>query len=128
MKYRLLGIVIPLVLAGCTSPSPTSPDVQGKSHGKEASPTETLTKELKRLPKDLRPEDLERRDDTTVVIRESKEHKIKEYRVAGVLYGIQVIPKVGSPYFLIPAKDPNFFIRQDKPDILIPSWQVFKWK
>ena len=127
MKYRLLGIVIPLVLAGCTSLSPSGTDKPHPS-GKGPSSAESLSKELKKLPKDLRPEDLERRDDTTVIIREGKERTIKEYRIGGVIYGIQVIPKIGPPYFLVPANEPDFFIRTDKPDRLIPSWQIFHWK
>ncbi len=124
MKYRLLGIIIPVVLAGCASLSPPSTDNKSQS----GAPEEHLSKALKKLPKDLRPEDLESRDDTTVIIREGKEHTIREYQIAGVLYGIKVIPKVGPAYFLVPANDPDFFIRPDRPDRLIPSWQIFHWK
>ena len=128
MKHCLLGIVIPVVLAGCTSPSPTSTENNSQKAMQAGAQDEQLSKALKQLPRDLRPEDLEKRDDTTVIIREGTEGKIREYRIGGILYGIKVIPKNAPPYFLVPASDPGFFIRPDKPERLIPSWQVFSWK
>jgi hypothetical protein len=63
-----------------------------------------------------------------VTIRQDGDRTIQEYRVNGFLYAVKVIPKGGKPYFLVRAdgSDGNF-IRSDSPDMLIPSWEIFKW-
>jgi len=63
-----------------------------------------------------------------VTIRQDGDRTIEEYRVNGFLYAVKVIPKGGKPYFLVRAdgSDGNF-IRSDNPDMLIPSWEIFKW-
>jgi hypothetical protein len=63
-----------------------------------------------------------------VTIRTEGDKTIQEYRQNGFLYAIKVTPKVGKPYFLVRADgtDANF-IRSDQPDMLIPSWEIFKW-
>lgn len=122
MKWPMLGIAITLFCAGCTHFFPAGgdpvPENGSRLYGNGAAGT---------VPEDPRLEELERRDDATIVIRQSRTRTIKVYRVAGVIQGIQVIPKKGPPYFLVPAHDPNYFIRADRPDILIPSWQIFQW-
>lgn len=63
-----------------------------------------------------------------VVIRKEGDKTIQEYRVNGFLYAIKVIPKHGKPYFLVRADGSDApFVRSDQPDMLIPSWQIFKW-
>ena len=63
-----------------------------------------------------------------VTIRQDGDRTIQEYRVNGFLYAVKIIPKGGKPYFLVRAdgSDGNF-IRSDNPDMLIPSWEIFKW-
>ncbi|OED41519.1 hypothetical protein ACH42_13780 [Endozoicomonas sp. (ex Bugula neritina AB1)] len=83
--------------------------------------------EFNRIPKGLRPEELELRDDTTVVIRTGDKRTVKEYRIGGFLYAIQVIPKIGPPYFLVAADNQGNFFHSDKPETLIPSWTILEW-
>ncbi len=64
--------------------------------------------------------------DVTIVQKGDK--TVEEYRVNGFLYAVKVIPKKGKPYFLVRAdgSDGNF-IRADKPELRIPSWEIFSW-
>ena len=124
MKYRLLVVVVPWILVGCSSTFNSHPgEAEQGVVAKEAT-----TQTVKKPPKGLTPEELEDRDDTSVIIREGDNRTIKEFRVGGQLYGFQVIPKVGPPYFLVPADDPNYLIRPTQPERLIPSWQIITWK
>ena len=117
MKQRLGSlIVLSLALAGCAS---KNPETAGKEKETVSPQSTTISEEeFKKIPKDLRPEELERRDDTTVVIRSGDKRTIKEYRIGGFLYAIQVVPKIGPPYFLVAS---------DKSKMLIPSWTIFEW-
>ena len=62
-----------------------------------------------------------------VTIRQEGDKTIQEYRVNGFLYAIKITPKVGKPYFLVRADGDSNFIRSDKPDMLIPQWEIFRW-
>ena len=129
MKQRLCSLIIlSLALAGCASNTMTEPETADKKKESIFSQSTTISEEeFKKIPKDLRPEELEQRDDTTVVIRSGDKRTIKEYRIGGFLYAIQVVPKVGPPYFLVAADNQGNFIRSDKPEMLIPSWTIFEW-
>lgn len=62
-----------------------------------------------------------------VTIRQEGPNRIEEYRINGFLYAIKVIPDIGPPYFLVRADGSDNFIRADKPDMLIPAWEIFRW-
>ena len=62
-----------------------------------------------------------------VTIRQEGDKTIQEYRVNGFLYAIKVTPKNGKPYFLVRADGESNFVRSDKPDMLIPEWEIFSW-
>ena len=64
--------------------------------------------------------------DVTIVQKGDK--TVEEYRLNGFLYAVKVTPKKGKPYFLVRAdgSDGNF-IRADKPEMRIPSWEIFSW-
>lgn len=66
--------------------------------------------------------------DPDVTIVQKGDKTVEEYRVNGFLYAVKVIPKKGKPYFLVRAdgSDGNF-IRADKPELRIPSWEIFSW-
>jgi hypothetical protein len=65
--------------------------------------------------------------DPDVTIRQEGERTVEEYRVNGFLYAVKIIPKTGKPYFLVRADGDSNFIHTDKPDMLIPAWQIFSW-
>ena len=127
MKHRLGGVLfLSLILAGCAS---VAPEDSEKLPEEVSTTSKQITEEeFRQLPKDLQIEELEARDDTAVVIRSGDRRTIKEYRIGGFLYAIQVIPKVGPPYMLIAADHQGNFIRQGQPGILVPSWTIFEWK
>ncbi len=62
-----------------------------------------------------------------IVIREMEDKVIHEYRINGFLYAIKVIPKNGKPYFLVAEDGSENFIRADKPQFLIPRWEILTW-
>ena len=62
-----------------------------------------------------------------VTIRQEGDKTIQEYRVNGFLYAIKVTPKGSKPYFLVRADGEAHWMRSDKPDMLIPQWEIFSW-
>ena len=62
-----------------------------------------------------------------VTIRQEGDKTIQEYRVNGFLYAIKVTPKGGKSYFLVRADGEAHWMRSDKPDMLIPQWEIFSW-
>ncbi|MGI9283438.1 MAG: DUF2782 domain-containing protein [Endozoicomonas sp.] len=127
-----LAAFMSLFLVGCTSSPPSSNPTEAalEKPPKVGQPeSAVISKEdFEKIPKNLRPEDLEQRDDTTVVIRPGNNETIREYRINGFLYGIQVIPKVGKPYYLVAADHMGNFTDPSRPGMLIPSWTIFQWK
>lgn len=61
-----------------------------------------------------------------IVIRHENEETFYEYRVNGILKEIKVVPKIGPTYYLVPS-DGNAWIREDRSQVLVPSWILFKW-
>ena len=59
-----------------------------------------------------------------VVLRETEERTIYEYRQQGRLTMIKVVPKVGRPYFLVPADRSENFGDIDRSTRLIPQWVI----
>lgn len=81
--------------------------------------------ELPREPvvvSDYQPDPLE----PQIIIRSGEDSTIYEYRVNGELVEIKVVPSIGLEYYLVPA-DGGGWIRQDEPQILVPSWVIFRW-
>ncbi|PJE78952.1 hypothetical protein CI610_02095 [invertebrate metagenome] len=127
MKYLTLTALM-ITLSGCTSFYPKPDNHQTSGPADTSSSAISDTKPSEPLPRNLSPQELERRDDTSVHLHYGKEYTYKEYKVGGILYGIQVIPKVGPPYFLVYADNPDYFMRTDRPGMLIPSWKILQWK
>ena len=61
-----------------------------------------------------------------IVIRNEDNKTFYEYRVNGVLKEIRVVPKIGPTYYLVPD-DGNAWIREDRSQVLVPSWVLFEW-
>ncbi len=61
-----------------------------------------------------------------VIIRGGEQQVIYEYRVNGEIVEIKVVPKVGPPYYLVPA-DGGGWSRTSQSRILVPSWVIFSW-
>ncbi len=64
-----------------------------------------------------------------VTITRQTEQTIEEYRVAGRLYMIKVIPKHGKPYYLVDDRGDGKFSRQESLDsgFRPPQWIIKKF-
>ena len=59
-------------------------------------------------------------------IEQDEEASYYEHRVNGVLKEIKVVPKVGPPYYLVPA-DGGGWIKEERSQVLVPKWVLFEW-
>jgi hypothetical protein len=64
-----------------------------------------------------------------VTIRKRGEDTVKEYRINGRLYMIEVTPPHGTPYYLIDRLGDGIFHRQDSlsSDVRPPMWVIYSW-
>jgi Protein of unknown function (DUF2782) len=63
--------------------------------------------------------------DVTIVVGE--ERTVYEYRQAGQLRMIKIVPKHGKPYYLVPRDPTRGYGDLDKADMLIPSWTIIEF-
>jgi len=63
--------------------------------------------------------------DVTVVSGEKR--TVYEYRQAGQLRMIKVVPKHGRPYFLVPRDETRGFGDLEKADMLIARWTIIEF-
>ncbi len=59
-----------------------------------------------------------------VVLRETSERTIYEYRLNGQLNMIKVVPKKGKPYFLVPVDRTESFGDISRAQSLKPQWVI----
>lgn len=57
----------------------------------------------------------------------SEQKVVYEYRVAGRLMAIKVVPKLGPPYYMVPADGSAHFEGLDHAQALYPKWVLFEW-
>jgi hypothetical protein len=65
-----------------------------------------------------------------VTIRRLTDAVVKEYRINNRLYMVQILPKVGLPYFLLDSDgDGNLETRYNDLDdrLMIPGWVILSW-
>ncbi len=68
--------------------------------------------------------------DSKVVITPSKDKRIKEYRVNGQLYMIEIVPKKGPSYYLVDTDGDGLMesrYNRVETDVVIPRWTLFSW-
>jgi hypothetical protein len=63
--------------------------------------------------------------DVTIVVGE--ERTVYEYRQAGQLRMIKIVPKHGKPYYLVPRDPTRGNGDLDKADMLVPSWTLIEF-
>ena len=63
--------------------------------------------------------------DVTIVVGE--ERTVYEYRQAGQLRMIKIVPLHGKPYYLVPRDNTRGFGDLDQADMLIPSWTIIEF-
>ncbi|WP_016856528.1 DUF2782 domain-containing protein [Halomonas smyrnensis] len=59
-----------------------------------------------------------------VTIRQEEDRTIREYRVNGALYAIEIRPASGPAYYLVDRDGDGDFERQDGQRIAVPEWVI----
>ncbi|MCG7601366.1 DUF2782 domain-containing protein [Halomonas sp. McH1-25] len=62
-----------------------------------------------------------------ITVRQEEDRTVREYRVNGQLYAIEIQPRVGPSYFLVDDDGDGDFRRSDNERIAIPSWVLISW-
>ncbi|MBZ5876047.1 MULTISPECIES: DUF2782 domain-containing protein [Chromohalobacter] len=57
-----------------------------------------------------------------ITVRQDDARTIKEYRVNGKLYAIEIMPRGGSAYYLVDDDGDGNFARSDSADLEVPDW------
>jgi len=70
-------------------------------------------------------EDDLRNDDIEIV--EGKNRTVYEYRQAGRIMMIKVVPKWGKPYYMVPGDGSPHYSDLDMREKLYPQWVIVEW-
>ncbi len=62
-----------------------------------------------------------------VTIIQGEERIVYEYRQAGQLRMIKVVPKIGRPYYLVPRDETRGFGDLERADMLVPRWVLIEF-
>jgi hypothetical protein len=62
-----------------------------------------------------------------IVIIAEDERTIYEFRQGGELRMVQIVPKIGRPYYLVPRDPTRGFGDLERADMLIPSWVILEF-
>ncbi len=73
----------------------------------------------------IAPPDESGADDIQIIAGEDR--TIFEYRTNGVLMMIKIVPKVGRPYYMVPADGSPHFETLDHSKKLYPRWVILEW-
>jgi hypothetical protein len=76
------------------------------------------------------PPPLDQAMEPEVVITPKEQGRVKEYRVNGQLYMIEIIPTKGVPYYLIDMNGDGLFEsrrNQLEPNLAVPRWPILRW-
>lgn len=62
-----------------------------------------------------------------ITIRQEEDRTIREYRVNGQLYAIEIQPSRGPSYYLVDHDGDGNFERQQGDRIAVPQWVLRSW-
>ena len=62
-----------------------------------------------------------------ITVRQEEDRTIREYRVNGQLYAIEVQPKAGPSYYLVDDNGDGDFRRSDNERVVPPQWVLISW-
>ncbi|MGQ4878001.1 DUF2782 domain-containing protein [Billgrantia sp. LNSP4103-1] len=57
-----------------------------------------------------------------ITVRQEQDRTIREYRIDGQLYAIEIRPRQGAGYFLVDHDGDGNFERQEGDRVTIPRW------
>jgi hypothetical protein len=63
--------------------------------------------------------------DVTIIAQEEK--TVFEFRQAGELRMVKVVPKWGKPYYLVPRDRTRGYGDLERADMLLPSWVIIEF-
>lgn len=66
-----------------------------------------------------------------IVITPRSDERVREYRMHGQLFMIEVIPTKGPRYYLLDTDGDGVFETRRynvEPDVTIPRWVILRWK
>ncbi len=66
-------------------------------------------------------------NDDDIEIVEGEQRTIYEYRNNGILMMIKIVPKVGRPYYMVPADGSAHYQSLDHKKKLYPQWVILEW-
>ena len=66
-----------------------------------------------------------RGQDVTIIAGQNR--TIYEYRQNGVLRQIKVVPRIGRPYYLVPADETRAFSDLENAGRLVPRWTIIEF-
>jgi len=66
-------------------------------------------------------------NDDDIEIVEGDDRTIYEYRTNGILMMIKIVPKVGRPYYMVPADGSAHYQSLDHKKKLYPQWVIIEW-
>ena len=103
MNIKLIPwLFVPLMALGFNSVQAADPDYASEPHYNQEEPE--------------------------VTIRKGTEGEVYyDYIVNGEVVEIKVVPSVGKPYYLVPSKGHDGYIRLDRSQLLVPKWILLRW-
>ena len=66
-------------------------------------------------------------DGPDVVITAGKDRTVFEYRQNGQLRLVKIVPRLGRPYYLVPADQTRGFGDLGQADMLLPQWTIIEF-
>ena len=125
MVAALMGIfVAPLVQGQDRADVPPPPEIPDEAYDPEMledAPPPVL---------DERARQQQLLEEADITLIERPDATIREYRVGGRLFMVEVIPRVGRPYYLIDSTgDGQMDTRRNRlgPNFIAPQWILFQW-
>ena len=79
---------------------------------------------------DERARQLQMLEEADITLIERPDGIIREYRVAGRLFMVEVVPRVGRPYYLVDTTGDGTLDTRRRglgPDFVPPQWILFQW-
>lgn len=79
---------------------------------------------------DERARQLQMLEEADITLIERPDGLIREYRVAGRLFLVEVVPRVGRPYYLVDTTGDGMLDTRRRglgPDFVPPQWILFQW-
>lgn len=119
--YWTLGIALSVAMAAAGAQPRDWPDAPPPPGMDEDAPPPVL---------DERARQLRMLEEADITLIERPDGVIREYRIAGRLFMVEVVPRVGRPYYLIDTTGDGMLDTRRHglgPGFVPPQWILFRW-